>query len=306
MTPAGLQWSMANRIAHIAATQAHDELGIDPRILPIETSESIARAGVSLMYRPLPSLFGAYIADPQAPGILINCRLDRAVRRHTAAHELGHHQLRHGTVYDGGADSDDAEPPVVLSRLPDHEKIAEAFAVWFLMPLAGVRAVLGTMVASGGMNAECVYQLALRLGTSYATTARHLVSLQLTRQTDARAWMSIPPGRLKRALAGDLLDSTRGVEVWDLMAGATDRVRATDADLLVLPDGCPVEFEGPAQTAGRSPSGRWVLRCEPVSEPAVIGIDTPQGYAHIRVEPRPHGLYVPPGYREGTTSVGAC
>ncbi|MBF9352823.1 ImmA/IrrE family metallo-endopeptidase [Mycobacteroides chelonae] len=296
---------MANRVAHIAATQAHDQLGVDTQALPIETADAIARAGVELMYQPMPSLFGAYISGHATPGILINNRLDRAVRRHTAAHELGHHQLRHGTVFDGGADTDEAQPPVVLSRLPDNEKVAEAFAAWFLMPLPGVRDVLDSMCAPTDFSAEHVYQLSLRVGASYTTTARHLVSLQLARRADAQRWGAIPSGTLKRALVGDLIGSTRSVEVWDLAAGANGRIRATENDLLVLPPESPPEVDGPAEVVGALESGRWVLRCAAVSAPDVIGIEATSGYTHVRVEPRPCGLYVASPPQDQPTPSGA-
>jgi len=45
-----LSWQVANRIASIAATQAHDELGIDTTVAPIDVAAAIARAGVELMY----------------------------------------------------------------------------------------------------------------------------------------------------------------------------------------------------------------------------------------------------------------
>lgn len=289
-----MQWSMANRVASIAATQAHDELGIDPTAVPIDVATAVNRAGVELMYQPLPRLFGAYLADTPRRGILINNRPSRAVRRHTAGHELGHHQLRHGTVYDRTDDPDVDEPVVVRHPMPDSEKVAEAFATWFLMPRRGVLALLAQMRISNPTTAHEVYQLSLRLGTSYSTTARHLPSLRLADSTDASRWVSTAPGSLKRQLAGDALTSTRGVEVWDLALGAHASIRACEGDLLVLPPTWEViDQDGAADIVEDSRSGRRLLRCRAVEQTAVVRLDTPAGQVAIPIEPRPQGLYIP-------------
>ena len=53
-------------------------------------------------------MFGAYLANPGADlGILVNNRPSRAIRRHSAAHELGH---QHGYARRPGRyRADDAE-----------------------------------------------------------------------------------------------------------------------------------------------------------------------------------------------------
>lgn len=285
---------MANRVASIAATQAHDQLGIDPRTAPVEVAPAIHRADIVLMYRPLPGLFGAYLADTPAKGILVNNRLSRAVRRHTAAHELGHHQLDHGTIRDVGASSDEAQPFAVGRGAPDVEKVAEAFASWFLMPLRGVRAVLAQMGLEKPVTAAHVYQLSLRLGTSYATTVRHLVSLRLADSVGARTWGSVPPANLKRQLARECIDSTRGIDVWDLadVLGCPGAV-ASPYDLLVLPAQRDVpDIDGPAEVVQQLDTGQWVLRCTGVDQITRLAVGTPSHIRSLSIEPQPRGLYL--------------
>ena len=65
------------------------------------------------------------------------------------------------------------------ARLPDEEKLAEAFAAWFLMPLPAVASAMRRMGISRPRGPEDVHQIACWLGTSFAGTARHLVNLQL-------------------------------------------------------------------------------------------------------------------------------
>jgi Zn-dependent peptidase ImmA (M78 family) len=122
-------WTQAHRIANLAAAQAHRDLGIDTNCFPIDVYRAIEDAGMVLMWRPLPRLFGWYFAGPR-PGILLNNQLDYGSQRHTAAHELGHHILGHGTRADLDLD------PLTDRRAgwTEVEKTAEAFASWFLMP----------------------------------------------------------------------------------------------------------------------------------------------------------------------------
>ena len=104
-------WSQAHRIANLAAALAHGDLGTDPGQFPVDVYSAIGDAGIILMWRPLPRLFGMYINEPGArPGILINNGLDHASQRHTAAHELGHHVLGHGTHADLELDSLTVQP----------------------------------------------------------------------------------------------------------------------------------------------------------------------------------------------------
>lgn len=299
-----LSWSVANRVASIAAAQAHGELGVDVEAGPIDVAAAIAAAGIELMYRPMPALFGAYLADTPVKGILVNNRMTRAVRRQTAAHELGHHRLGHGTVYDGGATDDGSAGLAVAPGAPGTERSAEAFATWFLMPLRTVRAALVACDFTEPLTAAQVYQLSLHLGTSYAATARQLVSLRMADRQQSRAWASVAPGRIKQELADGLLESTRGIDVWDFRGTGADRtVVASPGDLLVLDgqDG-PPQVRGcqtpPAQLAS---TARWLVRCIPESPAAPITIDTAAGRITVTVPAVPHGRYLP----EQTNPQGA-
>ncbi|EUA49319.1 hypothetical protein I543_1167 [Mycobacteroides abscessus 21] len=262
---------------------------------PIDIASAIATAGVELMYRPLPALFGAYLGDMPVKGILVNNRMTRAVRRHTAAHELGHHRLGHGTVYDAGATDDSTAPITVASGSPSMERTAEAFATWFLMPLRAVRTALRACGFSPPLSAAQVYQLSLRLGTTYTATARHLVSLRLAEQQQSREWAAIPPGRLKRQLAGEALGSTRDVDVWDLSetpAGSAPLV-ASPGDVLIVPaqHGTPTAEDGLIEL-GDAGAGRWALQCDPAATASQTAVDTPSGPITVRVAPRPVGSFV--------------
>ena len=300
-----MSWQMANRVASIAAAQAHGELGIDELVWPIDVASAIDAAGLELMYRPMPALFGAYLADAPVRGILVNSRMTRAVRRHTAAHELGHHHLGHGTVVDRGADDEASSGLAVVRGADGIERAAEAFATWFLMPLRTVRAALAACGFSPPLTAAQVYQLSLRLGTSYAATARHLVSLRMADSRQAQAWAAVLPGRLKQALSGALLESTRGTDVWDLTAAADgDAVVASGGDLLVVDgrDG-PPQVHGPHTLhAHPDAAARWIVRPYAETSDAAITVDTPAGRVTAAVLATPRGRYVHPRRRTNGAS----
>ncbi|MER5227311.1 ImmA/IrrE family metallo-endopeptidase [Streptomyces flaveus] len=194
-----MNWAVAHRIAGIAAAQAHRDLGIDrTRYVPVH--QALKRAEVVGMAQPMPRLFGVYLSPADnGPAVLLNANLNIVTQRHTAAHELGHHQLRHRTAAD-----DDLSPALRWGNgsWPDEEKTAEAFAAWFLMPRPAVLAGLDRICRGQPTSPEHVYRLARELGTSYAGTVRHLQNLRLLDADRARQWAKISLAALRSSLAG--------------------------------------------------------------------------------------------------------
>jgi IrrE N-terminal-like domain len=190
-------WVEANRLANLAAAQARGDLGIDTATVPIDVYGAIGDAQVVLMWRPMPRQFGAYINEPGSrPGILINNGLPYAAQRQTAGHELGHHFLRHGTRTDVDLDPPGDRRPV----WPSEEKLAEAFAAWFLMPRKAVMTALSLLGIQRPNAPNDAYQLSLLLGTPYRATVRHLPSLRLASESHAAAWVKVPPNVIKERL----------------------------------------------------------------------------------------------------------
>ena len=189
-------WAAAHRTAHIRVVQVHADLGVD-RSERVDVFGAIRRAGILISVQPMPRLFGAYLAQPDAPiGILVNAGLDETAQRHTAAHELGHHFFRHATTVDGDLDQ-------VLSRnrqWPTPELMAEAFAAWFLMPRRAVQRAMEQLEITRVHNPLEVYRIALLLGTSYRGTVRHLYNLRLASSAQAKAWTAVPVGKVKDQL----------------------------------------------------------------------------------------------------------
>lgn len=233
-----ITWADANRLANIAAAQAHHALNVETSAPPIDVRGAINAADILLMWRPMPRMFGMYINEPgSSPGILVNSAIPRSARRHTAAHELGHHWLGHRVAVDDGHTVDSELPSGIVSvggpyGWTDQEKAAEAFAAWFLMPRKAVLTALRMLRIDGVTTAFEVYQLALILGTSFRATARHLPNLRLATRAQAAAWMRSVPGRLKTAADPSgvpRIDASN--DVWRLHTGydgATIRVSAGD------------------------------------------------------------------------------
>lgn len=236
-------WLQAHRAANLVAAQAHDDLGVDPSRFPVDVYAAITTAGVKLMWQPLPRAFGLYLNPVRSrPGILLNNRVDLAVQRHTAAHELGHHLLGHGSRVDVDLD------PFTTTRRgwTDEEKAAEAFAVWFLMPRRALRSAMQALNLTRLRDPEEVYQISLLLGTSYQSTARHLPNTRLCTPQQSRAWMAVPPGRLKKRLDPGVAPPSRAPDVWRInqrLAGRLLSVRV--GDRLVIDTGSTAPVAAP-------------------------------------------------------------
>lgn len=308
-----MTWQSANRVAAIAAAQAHGDLGIDTTAAPVDVGAVIDRAGVALMHRPLPTLFGVYLHGvATGPGIMVNNALTRAVRRHTAAHELGHHRFGHQSSVEAGVDATDPSASLRVTRRggwSDEEKTAEAFASWFLMPRRAVMAVCDDMAVTAPHTAAQVYQLALRLGTTFAATLRHLGVLKVISQAQARSWAAVAPATLKRQLGGDDTTSTRGIDVWDLTLAPTYTPVsvASPGDILVITAGvletCAVQ--GPAEIVGPV-AGGWAGRCgDPGEVDARVTLATSSTSYSVGVARRPYGIYRPTDDSLPQTTEGA-
>ena len=312
-------WQQANKVANVAAARAHGALKVELSAPRVDVEVAIGRAGLDLFWRPMPRLFGLYINEPNATaGILVNSGLPRGARRHTAAHELGHHLLRHTTTIDdgstigiGGGAVDPLPENGAPRRWTDQEMGAEAFAGWFLMPRRVVAAALRLLGRDRPETALDVYRLSVILGTSYATTLRHLPNLKLASPRDMNEWLKVPPGRLKMRLDRGVeppADRRRDV----LVVGAPLRgvpIHAETGDRLVLPGVAAGQIHAPAwlsvagSTAGAEFADGVVLDVLDLAEPHIglltVAAGADPGWA-LTVQAGPQ----PAGRQLGTRSDG--
>ena len=210
---------------------------VSPAIEYIDVFAALHAAGICCIGKPWRNLAGAYAGEELGgPVVMVNSMLDEVALRHTAGHELGHHCFGHDSRME---ESLDPYAGSLGRRLPDEEKLAEAFAAWFLMPLPAVRTVMRRLGISRPRGPEDVHQIACWLGTSFAGTARHLVNIQLadTHEAEqwARAWRN-GNDRIRAGMCGSRTPPPGRVWVIRPEANAT-RLHVLPRDTLVCPDG---------------------------------------------------------------------
>lgn len=231
-----LPWPRIHLLAAREAARAHRALHVDTS-RPIDPFAALDTAGVLVFRRRLDHLAGLYLPpDPRdgraIPAVLINVAHPPSKQRFTAAHELGHHLRDHTVAFDSDTE--------LLARgeapASERERLAEAFAAWFLMPK---RLVLDTLTALGlhpdTLDADGAYALALTLGTSYAATVRHLADMGVLTMRQSEQLLRVTPQAIKRALGGSdvAADAWKDVHRIPVTRPATG-VAALEGDALVL------------------------------------------------------------------------
>lgn len=203
-------WRHANTAAAVLAAEIHADYDVDLN-RPVDVFGIVQEMGVVLAFAPLGKVAGVYLPG-RRPGIMLHQGHPRTRQRYSAGHELGHHVFGHAAEVD-------LTPQQELLRAkgenwPAHEKEAEAFAAWFLMPRRLMKSGLRHLGISRPRDPYDVYALSLWLGTSYTATARQLAVTRLVDEHEAAAWSQIPPANLKRALAGEMAPDDLRNDIW--------------------------------------------------------------------------------------------
>jgi len=172
------------------------------RIDPVRIAEN---ADVPVMFRPLQKLLGAYVNEGR-PGIMVNIDRTPGLIHMTCAHELGHYFLNHQPHMDlkieYGKDADTTE------------RQADQFAYSLLAPqwlLKNIMARKNWM--SCFKDPVVLYQLSLRLGTSYTSTVLTLLRMKLISFEEATTFAKVPPKQIKEHLTGGDVPDEKG-DVW--------------------------------------------------------------------------------------------
>lgn len=194
---------------------------------PCDIYEVIFRLGIDLQFVDIPSLEGMYLEEPEARRICVCAHRPVGRQRYTAAHELGHHVLRHGTRFDTVVD----DIGRATSSGPE-EKAAEAFARYALMPPRAVQAAFrlrGYDLAA--LEPVAVYRAACWLGVGYATLLNQMFySLHLLNASDYERLSSTTPKSIKAKLVGVV----QNCDVWPLdQFWANRRLHAQVGDFIV-------------------------------------------------------------------------
>ena len=217
---------MARRVSAAHALDARRELGVAMNE-PVDVYDAIHRSSLWLMFQPLDRLYGLYERSTNAAGVVINVKVHPALQRFTAAHELGHHVLGHN----GSLDPEDHIQGFANLELQELE--AQFFAAEFLMPIAAVNAIAAELgVDRASVTAEDIYQVSLRLRTSYLATVNRLQMLEWFGSIGGRRLREIAPKEIKRAMLRHPLQDLRS-DVWRV-SRATSHVHALVGDSLRL------------------------------------------------------------------------
>ncbi|HLY61002.1 MAG TPA: ImmA/IrrE family metallo-endopeptidase [Terriglobia bacterium] len=137
---------------------------------PCDVYELIAKQDVTLQFIEVPSLEGMYLAEPEVTRICVCALRPSGRQRLTAAHELGHRVLGHGTQLDAALELRDS-----ITESSEEESSADLFAHYLLMPPSAVQSGF----RSRGYDptkptAEQVYIVSGWLGVGFTTLLHHM------------------------------------------------------------------------------------------------------------------------------------
>lgn len=211
-------YATAIRKATLEASRLHRDLSIQAKAVhgtgQVDVYDAIAKLGVPLMFTKLEGLLGVYLREP-SPGILITTQRPQSQQRFTAAHELGHHFLGHSPSLDDKSILRRA-PFAGRTGDPIQEVEAEAFAAAFLLP----QWLLDWHCEQQGWTDEAlhdparVYQLALRVGTSFLATVWTLHRYKVLAQPAAEAMARVKVKELKQTLLRGYQPAKFDGDVW--------------------------------------------------------------------------------------------
>lgn len=203
-----------------------------------ETADPIVIAeqrGCEVRFMSLPSLEGIYSPEPK-PTIVLGSERPAGRRNYTCAHELGHHEFKHGMRVEelnigGKESSNDVD-----------EFLVDMFAGTLLMPKAGV---LHEFKIRGYelQNIESIqlFKLATFFSVGYGALIEHMTwTLNLMSMQQRTELLKIAPKKHKAIFGGDPgFETVIADENW------TNRAIGLEVgDTLVLPNGAVVE-DGP-------------------------------------------------------------
>lgn len=225
-------------IGHKEAERVHRQFDTRNHYLQSGTRIDVYRLahdlGIPVIFRPLEGLLGVYVKDP-APGILLTTQRPESVQRLTCAHELGHHWLNHNVSYDDEGDIGVALGKSAGGALPS-ERQADAFAYNLLMP----RWLLAENIKHLQQlelhlpDPVAVYQLAVRVGTSYMACALTLSKYNFITSAHLATLLTKQPKDIKVRILADLTMPDWHRDVWLLSEADNGMVIDTrQGDVLV-------------------------------------------------------------------------
>jgi Zn-dependent peptidase ImmA (M78 family) len=209
-----------------------DVLRADPR--EVDVFGAVVAQQIQLLFRPLDGLLGVYLPGTK-PGIMVSTERSLAIQRWTAAHELGHFVLKHKAHLDD--DELLRRSPFERRTYDSQEAAADSFAIGFLMPkwLIELHARRYGWSRRNLAEPQVSYQLALRLGVSYAALCRTMFRYNLITRSELDAMIRVQPAKVKKSILGGYQLSDWHPDVWMITeADRGKRILASPGDVLVF------------------------------------------------------------------------
>lgn len=205
---------------------------------PIDIAE---QRGCEVRFMSLPSLEGIYSPDPRNT-IVLGSERPAGRRAFTCAHELGHHEFKHGMRVE------ELNANIQKSSNDKDEFLADMFAGILLMPKVGVlRELKNRNFDLNNIEPIQLFRLASFFGVGYASLIEHMTwTLRLLRSDQRKEFLKTSPKIFKMTFGGD-----PGFEL--VIADEKWRNRTMDleiGDVLVLPRGATVESDSRLEHQG--------------------------------------------------------
>ena len=220
------------------ASEALTQLGLKEKIKEglrqIDIFDCLKQLDIVTVCRPLDGLLGAFTTHNQTSGVLISTNRRLPIQRFTAAHELGHFWLKHGTSVDSEASINAIRNG---SQVPFQEIEAEAFAAEFILP----KALVGYTIRRQNYAQpelkmpEVIYQLSLRLGVSYSATRVALQNFRFISQRESQLAAKVQPKQIKQALLSEFGLTASHPDVFHLTEYDNDGyILSSEDDIMIL------------------------------------------------------------------------
>jgi Zn-dependent peptidase ImmA (M78 family) len=175
--------------AHAEHVRVKCDIGRTSALDPFQVAEM---RGCEIRYMSLPSLEGVYSPTPK-PVIVLGSQRPAGRRAFTCAHELGHHEFKHG------ARVEELNASRFQSYKDPDEFLAEMFGAFLLMSQGSIRRALKDRALRPDMIQPIqAFVLASYFGVGYSTLIEHMTwTLKLLQAKQRETLLKIQPKELK-------------------------------------------------------------------------------------------------------------
>lgn len=200
----------------------------------IDVFDMFVKYDLPLVFRPLNKLLGAFL-DEDSPGVLVTTQRQLPIQRFTAGHELGHYVLKHKPHADD--ETSIFRSNEITAGTDLQEVQANSFSSELLMPrwLIASHMKRQEWTPEDIVRPEVIYQLSLRLGTSYSGTCYALFTNKIIARPVYDSLVELQVKKIKQPFIGSHEPVNWKGDMW-LITERDDGlcVQGSRSDLVVL------------------------------------------------------------------------